>query len=276
MLPNLIVIGAMKSATSSLHHYLSLHPEIEMSRTKELDFFVAEKNWERGIEWYKSNFVPGGIRGESSPNYTVYPEFDGVPERMHRIVPGAKLIYLVRDPIDRMISHYIHSVYMKREQRTPDEALSDLTAIYLKRSLYYSQIERYLSYYPLEQIMIVMTEELMRSRGATLRSIFAFLGVDHTFEAESFDTIVHSSTTKKKLTSAGESVFRIFSAAREIIPLPRSALEAASLVRRSIFSREMPRPTLSQSVRDRLSDRLAPDVANLRALTGKSFDEWSI
>src|SRR5687767_10224357 len=76
MLPNLVVIGAMKSATSSLHHYLNLHPEISMSETKELDFFVEDKNWPRGIEWYESQFSAARIRGESSPNYTAYPVMD--------------------------------------------------------------------------------------------------------------------------------------------------------------------------------------------------------
>src|SRR6059058_6332030 len=74
-LPNLIVIGAQKCGTSGLHYYLSLHPEVSMSRPKELNFFIVERNWPRGTEWYAAHFEPRAIvRGESSPNYTAYPQ----------------------------------------------------------------------------------------------------------------------------------------------------------------------------------------------------------
>jgi hypothetical protein len=77
MLPNLVVIGGAKCGTTSLHHYLSLHPEIFMSHPKELDFFIEEANWNKGIRWYESKFKAPGkvIRGESSPRYTRYPTF---------------------------------------------------------------------------------------------------------------------------------------------------------------------------------------------------------
>src|SRR5687768_8813331 len=102
-LPNLIIIGAMKCGTTSMHGYLRRHRQIEMSGTKELDFFIAGRNWEKGPDWYASQF-PGGtaIRGESSPNYTSALIFPGVPERMHSVVPDARLLFMVRDPVDRI------------------------------------------------------------------------------------------------------------------------------------------------------------------------------
>src|SRR4051812_14286994 len=112
MLPNLIIIGAQKCGTTSLHKYLHCHPEVEMSKPKELDFF-AEKStkstWFKGSEWYKSCFPQSDakIYGESSPSYTGYPIFKNVPARMHGLIPDAKLIYLVRDPIQRVVSAYI-------------------------------------------------------------------------------------------------------------------------------------------------------------------------
>jgi len=117
-LPNLIIIGAMKCATTSLHYYLNLHPQISMSEEKELDFFIHKNNWHKGIEWYKTNFTGNAsVYGESSPNYTKYPFFNGVPERMHAVVPDAKLIYVVRDPIERIISHYIHTSVNKKKKQ---------------------------------------------------------------------------------------------------------------------------------------------------------------
>ena len=111
-LPNLIIIGGLKCGTTSLHHYLSLHPEIAMSRPKELNFFVAELNWPLGRDWYAAHFDPKApVRGESSPHYTNSPAFAGVADRMRDILGEAvRLIYVVRDPIDRMLSHYLHNV----------------------------------------------------------------------------------------------------------------------------------------------------------------------
>ena len=125
VLPNLVVIGGLKCGTTSLHHYLNLHPEVEMSRPKELNFFVAELNWSLGPDWYSSHFGGGApIRGESSPHYTNRPRFDGVAERMRSMLADARLIYMVRDPIDRMLSHYLHNVGGGYDDRPLAEAFA--------------------------------------------------------------------------------------------------------------------------------------------------------
>src|SRR5215218_3255372 len=96
-LPNLLVIGAQKCGTSSLHRYLGAHPEVGMSRDKELDFLGGPgfPNWERGVDWYRAQFdADKSVRGESSPSYTAHPFVTGTAERAHALVPGAKLIYL--------------------------------------------------------------------------------------------------------------------------------------------------------------------------------------
>ena len=84
-LPNLIIVGGLKCGTTSIHHYLGLHPEIQMSKPKELNFFVEELNWDLGLDWYASRFDGRfEVRGESSPHYTNLPRFSGVPERIQR------------------------------------------------------------------------------------------------------------------------------------------------------------------------------------------------
>ena len=93
MLPNLVVIGAERCGTSSLHRYLGSHPQVFMSRKKELNFFVAEREWRRGRRWYERQFpTDAPVRGESSPAYTAYPVFSGVPARLAALVPDAKLL----------------------------------------------------------------------------------------------------------------------------------------------------------------------------------------
>lgn len=152
-LPNLIVIGTQKGGTCSLHYYLSLHPQIYMCREKELNFFISQRdwsNWERGIEWYEKKFVgKAKIYGESSPNYTNYSRYDQVPRRMHSIIPDAKLVYILRDPIKRIISNYMHRYSDGTEDRSISKAFKKLEASgYTRRSLYYFQLEQYLEYYP--------------------------------------------------------------------------------------------------------------------------------
>src|ERR1700761_6059402 len=100
-MPNLIIIGGLKCGTTSIHHYLGLHPGIQMSKPKELNFFVEELNWDLGLDWYASRFDSAfKVRGESSPHYTNLPRFRGVPERIKEHVgDDVRLLYMVRDPI---------------------------------------------------------------------------------------------------------------------------------------------------------------------------------
>ena len=179
-LPNLIVIGAMKCGTSSLHHYLSQHPDVVMSEQKELNFFAEERVWQRGLDWYATNFPSGtAVRGESSPNYTKYPAFEGVPERLHGTLPDAKLVYLLRDPIERIVSHYVDAFSFGRENGTLEETLSDLDDNhYVNCSSYAMQLERYLPFFPLSHILILTTEAMRDERRATLARAFRFLEVD--------------------------------------------------------------------------------------------------
>jgi hypothetical protein len=145
-LPNRLVIGGLKCGTTSLHHYLSLHPEVSMSRPKELNFFVAELNWELGSEWYASHFDRDArVRGETSPHYTNLPRFDGVAGRMRELLgAGARIVYMVRDPIERMLSHYFHNLGGGYDSRPIEQALGDPGSAYIARSRYAMQIAPYL------------------------------------------------------------------------------------------------------------------------------------
>ncbi|ADI13804.1 sulfotransferase family protein [Truepera radiovictrix] len=269
MLPNLIILGAMKSGTTSLHEYLSYHPEIFMSRRKELNFFVEHQEWRRGVDWYASHF--GGsegatVRGESSPNYTRHPLFPGVPERMHALLPEAKLIYCVRDPIKRFVSHYLHSYSLGAEDRSLEEVAALTDTPYLLCSLYSFQLERFLEFYPPTQIKVVVLEELQRRPQETLRSVFAFLGVDPSYEDARF--AVPSRTMPPV-------------AVRRRGPLKRW------LVRRNkrgvywiernlpwLFGPPIGLPALSAELRQRLAEAFAEDTDRLRRWTGYDLASW--
>jgi hypothetical protein len=265
MLPTVIVIGAMKGGTSSLHRYLNAHPEICMSRTKETNFFIGKEEQTRDESYYDTQFrVQPRVRhyGESSPNYTKWPAVEAVPERMHRLVPQARLVYMVRDPIERMISHYGHSVAAGREQRPLEEALSPGAAKrYLDPSRYNTQIERFLEYYPLEQMLVVSSEDLRQERRATLARVFRFLGVDDSFKSRKFATEFHRTDNKFSVRHEISWGTRLI-ATLGFKPLPEKPA--------------VPRRELSAECRSRLQEVLAPECDALRSLTGQRFEQWCV
>ncbi|HXV28137.1 MAG TPA: sulfotransferase, partial [bacterium] len=215
MLPNLIIIGAKKCATTSLHYYLSLHPDIFMSAHKELNFFVKGAGWEKGVAWYEKQFpVPAKVRGESSPNYTQFPMFGGVPERMHQVIPGAKLIYVLRDPVEQIISAYLQDVKAGIESRTLEEIIktdSEQTP-YIYSARYYFQVEQFLKYYPLARFLIIASEDLKTNAAGVMRQIFGFLGVNPDFTSGEFYTLKN---VEGELVKRKQSKLERFAASRE-------------------------------------------------------------
>src|SRR4051794_39226328 len=108
-LPTFYIVGAMKSGTSALHQAVAAHPAVFMSTPKELHFFVEDRNWSRGVEWYADQFAAANgasAVGEASVTYTQMPFRAGVAERIAQLTPNARIIYLVRHPVERMLSHY--------------------------------------------------------------------------------------------------------------------------------------------------------------------------
>jgi len=271
-LPNLVIIGAMKCGTSILHYYLDHHPEIRMSAEKELDFFVLEKNWKKGDRWYESNFDgQAKICGEASPNYTSYPTFQGVAQRMRGLIPDAKLIYILRDPIDRIVSHYSHVVKNGREKRGLVEALENLEQNpYVERSRYHLQLEQYLRHYPLERILIVTQEDLYHERRQTLERIFRFLGVDPAFQDKEFEVV------KPSTRPFETSILKTIRMTRLHTLFPRRIRWKVRDLILAPLSWKMEHPPLDESLRVRLAHYLKEDVTRLRQVTGCDFKNWSI
>lgn len=177
--PDFIIIGAMKSGTTTLYRLLAEHPEIGMSRDKETDFFVAEKNFRLGAQWYSNQFTPGHkIYGEASTNYTKADDFQGVPKRIKAYCPGVKLIYVVRDPVDRFKSQYRHSWSMGGISLTPAQLMktSEYNHI-LNCSRYARQIDAYLEQFRISDILIVDFYRFTAESGPVLDEIYEFLGV---------------------------------------------------------------------------------------------------
>jgi hypothetical protein len=276
-LPNLIIVGAMKCGTTSLHYYLSRHPQIYMSLEKELNFFIREKNWNRGIEWYKSHFTePVKIQGESSPSYTRYPKWSGVPERMYSVVPHAKLIYILRDPIQRIISHYIHSYAKGRENRTISEALVNFdNNSYVDCSKYYMQLRQYLNYFPDSSILVISLEELSREPHVTLQKVFMHLKLDENIYFKKPFKPFHSSDDKRRKNNWGERIQKI-PFIKVIEKMPPQISWHINQILYWPFSQKIYRPILEQDLHNKLSDYLRDDINLLRAYTGQQFNDWCV
>ena len=282
MKPDLIIIGSQKCGTSSLHHHLDLHPDISMSAHKELDFFVEELNWKKGIQWYESQFKGiAKLHGESSPSYTMYPNFSGVPERMHSYVPNAKLLYIVRDPIDRIVSHYLHQWYARRVNETLSSILSDLSGIkakhYLNASSYYLQLSQYLDFYELSNIYIISLESLKGSPEETMRGVFRFLEVDDTCVLPQDFTVFNATKAKFRTNKFGYLLLSKSTPLRQLVSIPRRLLPHELKRRiRPLLSEKQGRPAIESHVRELLKSSLREDINRFRKLTGQEFDQWSI
>lgn len=270
VLPNVVIIGAMKCGTTSLHEYLGYHPEIGMSERKETHFFVAEHNWSKGLSWYRQHFPERKKAvGESSPTYTRFPLYAGVPERMHMVVPSAKLLYCVRDPIKRMVSHYVHSFSLGRENRPFEEAmLARENNPYLLSSLYHYQLEQYLRFFDVGQLKVVVLEDLYKAPLPTLRDVFGFLGVDPTYEDSRFTrpsaTMPAAATRRRNALKS----FMVQRNVRGVYWLERNAPW--------VFGRPIEAPKVTPALRAELTAMLQDDVNALRALTGHRLAAWSL
>lgn len=278
-LPNLVLIGAQKCGTTSLHRYLDLHPEISMSRPKELNFFLHSPpfgNWPRGLEWYARHFdATAPVRGESSVNYTNLPRSARAAERMHGVIPGAKLIYMVRDPIERTVSHYLHARGLGYESRQITEALRDLDSEFVGRSRYHMQLAEFLRYYPPSSVLVAAQEDLLHRRAETLRRIFAFLGVEESFRSPKFERMWEVSRGKdRKYMLAYQASRRV--GKRRWARLPTGLRWVVERVAYFPVWGGIRRPELEEPLRGELAACLQEDAERLRALTGQRFEEWSV
>jgi Sulfotransferase domain len=276
-LPNLVVIGGLKCGTTSLHHYLNLHPQVAMSRPKELNFFVSELNWDLGPEWYASHFDRNAaVRGETSPHYTNLPRFSGVAEPMRELLGGrAQVIYMVRDPIERMLSHYLHNVGGGYESRPMEVALTDPDSAYVARSRYAMQLEPYWHAFDRPRILVLDNADLAERRAETMRGVFEFCGVDENFNSEQFEREWETGSGKQ------EGGFRLMDRAvrlpglravdRNFDRLPESLRWMVERVVHDPGKGAAPKPELDPALHERLRELLADDVTELERLTGRRF-----
>jgi hypothetical protein len=279
-LPTFVVIGAMKAATVSLRRYLDEHPDVFLGRGGkfgEPNFFVAEDNWPRGRGWYESLFDGAGraaALGECSPSYTMAPAFGGVPERMALVIPDVRLVYVVRDPIARMQSMYMHQVSAGRERRRAEVALLDDR--YLGPSLYGFQLAAFLDHFDRNQVLVIASEVLRDRPREALSAVFDHLAVDPA--AADLDKRHHDHRSMDKPIPRLHDLNWL--PRRQVKLHPRWRPDQRTGLARLLTTRRarVGDSAIPPELRDRLAERLAADLRRFEHLLGHqvpSHWRWS-
>lgn len=236
--PTFLVVGAGKAGTTSLYSALAAHPDIYGAQPKEIRFF--SNFWKEGEAWYLEHFRDGQThrhRFEASPQYSFCTEFANVPKRIFEFNADMRILYIVRDPIARIVSHFTHW-----NRTLPDryvdinEALTDPTMRQplIDRTKYWMQLKPYLDLFGINQVACLTLEDLAADYTGTVNSIFRFLGIDENCQSPA--PISNKS------------------------PLDR--LEHA-------------RTELSDRLLDQIASELADDTQQILKFIGKSPDFWS-
>jgi len=280
--PNLFIIGAMKSGTSSLHSYLQRHPDLFMSAWKEPAHYSYQDPSPRQERRYFRLFA--GARderwvGESSTAYSKRPRFGGVPDRLLEAAPDARFVYLMRDPFGRIVSQYKHHVRTGVERESVDR-MARRRSGYLANSYYSFQLEPYYERFGRDAVFLGTAEALTDDPRSFLAGLFEWLGVDPTFVPPNVDRRFHQSPALARQVVGGP-----FSE-RTLRRIGRSPLMGARalrlrrfLVRHVCTTRELDFGGDEfaegvQQLRDRLGPMLAGWVTELVELTGRSYEEW--
>jgi hypothetical protein len=294
-LPNFLVIGAGRSGTTSLQHYLGQHPDVHLAAIKSPNFFVAADPlppWERGAaramarHWvadraaYEALFAGAGSKraiGEVSP---VYLQSARAPERIHDACPEARLVAILREPVDRAWAHYLGRRRDGIERRADfrqviEEELArplpeDVAfGSYLGASRYHHFLRGYFALFPRERLRVYLYDDLLADTAALVRDLFAFLGVDPGAAIDTGARLGRTGTVKNPLLRLlWTNSVGVRTALRPL--LPRRVRDAGQLV----VGGELERPPLDSELRARLARVFAPEVERLERLLDRDLSRW--
>lgn len=270
--PHFIIIGAMKCATSTLHDRLAEQPGVFMTEPKEPCYFSDDEVYARGEAWYRSLFEdagPGELRGESSTHYTKLPTHPHTVERCAALRPpesGLKLIYVMRDPIDRIVSQYVHEWSMRLTDAPIDRSVDELP-ILVDYSRYAMQLSPWFEVYGKERVLPVCFERFTAEPERELERVAAFLGLPH--------PLVHD--TRSEAVNASAQRIRASPWRDRLVEYPALRALRRTLVPKSfrtwVRSRWAirDRPRLSDAVRERLESELDPEMKRLGDWLGREL-----
>lgn len=265
---NFIIIGAQKSGTSSLSHQLAQHPKICFCKVKEPHYFSRNKDCAKSINKYHKLFNPekNQICGEASTSYTFSPINIDTPARLYEYNPEMKLIYIMRDPVERIKSHYIHRYAKGTGEKSSHKGILN-NSHYVNVSRYGMQIENYLEIFPRENLLLLVFEEFLINHLKTLGEISDFLGITH----EPFKNI----DTRPKNSSSSRKYIKKFRGARylknnlNILPI-----FLRSYVEKRLYYNSPPKIDFSNLTERILWRSLKGEVEVVEHLIGRRLNIW--
>lgn len=303
-LPNFLIIGAAKSGTTSIYHYLKNHPDIFMSKIKETNFFLGDGRTamkEIGLDGKTRELSSVGTlaeysalfqaatekaRGEASPKYLYYP---GTAERIKAAVPNAKIIAVLRHPVDRAYSAFLHHVRENQEEYTDFAAALeaeperiergiDPKYHYRNRGLYFKQLKPYYDAFGAENVHVYLYEELRDPLGL-LRPLFGVLGVDPSFTPDVSAQHNISGVPKNRFLHSvygflkGNGHNAVKNLGKRLLPTTfRQRLKGRAI--RNLQKNNLSKPPLAPEVRADLLKGYKEDITRLQDLIGRDLTHW--
>jgi hypothetical protein len=278
-LPNFLVIGAARSGTTAFCAALARHPEIFFSRPKELHFFTYPQNYARGLDWYEQFFAQATSRhtaiGEGSQTYTMLPGFPQTAERIAAVLPHARLFYLVRHPIARIISNWR---MVKRRLPQTGEFVGELrnpekSYYYVDRSRYAYQLAHYRRYFPVTQVQVLFLEDLTAAPAAFYRQSFEFLGVNPHHPVSLANTRQNANDSYRREQPLLRALKKLpgWERARRLIPSRHR-----KNLRKALTEEIAPRACADQDTIRWLADQLRAETRDFLLAHGKPADFWSL
>ena len=287
--PSLFVIGAMKSGTTYLRKLLSAHPAIFMSEPDEPSYFVDPRQlkaiwpemWERGFwrseEQYLRLFQSAGratILGEASTNYTKLPSITGVAERIREFNPDARLIYLMRDPVERTLSHYWHMVRYHTEHR-PIAVAIRRDSQFVDVSHYAMQLGPFLERFGRDNVAVLTHETLIADPIGTMRSLYRWLGIDPTLADVSGFAEAENVTPEVIRAPQWGALARRFGRLPPIRRITSHIPQSLQATLREITNRDIRRQSVDVTEVIRfLQPSQRRQTEELMELLGRDFPEW--
>jgi hypothetical protein len=267
--PDFIIIGAMKCATSAVHDQLKAHDSFFMTTPKEPNFFSDNAVYAQGLGWYQSLFAqarPGQLRGESSTHYTKLPTHPHTISRLLSFCPDIKCIYVMRHPVDRLVSHYIHEWTQRVISCDIDTAVDRFPEL-SDYGRYAMQLEPYRAAFGAGSVLPVFSERFRDNPVRELQKIFDFLGVD---EQPVYHQEIRSNVSSERLRAC---VWRDALVNNPVLRFLRQTCVPKG-VRNSIKSlwTMKERPELSPATRQRVEAVFNQDLQILGSWLGVDLD----
>jgi hypothetical protein len=233
------------------------------------------------VSWYEEQFRAAPTEalaiGEASTSYTKYPWVTGVPERISSVLGEVRLIYVLRDPVERMRSQYLHHVATGQEWRPIEQAFRE-EPMYLNISRYAFQLDQYEPFIQRDRILVIDSRDLRDDRLPTLRGVFAFLGVEPGWVPRSVDREFLTSAGRRMKPSSLRALRRIprIRTIATYVPEPMKTMKHRLTGGLATQELDVERGRISEALRDELERSLRPDVTQLRRFLGRDFDGWGI